>query len=201
MRRIATVSLVLASTAAVLALGCEEKKNESAATTAAAMPTPAPTPTPAPKPEPEPAKPTRPEKIETEVTPERRAKAEAAVPDAKGFVVQSEIEEKLKGNKKNDKPEVSIPAFDKMAAGKWVLFAGPIANLTATGFDLGVTYTPQMPNDPMGMSRQWFPVTFSDVKGYEESKFKPGQMVVVLAKYAGKQKAGPGQELVEVGGW
>jgi hypothetical protein len=53
----------------------------------------------------------------------------------------------------------------------------------------------------MGMSRQWFPVTFSDVKGYDQSAFKVGQMVVVLAKYTGKQKAGPGHELVAIGAW
>jgi hypothetical protein len=88
-----------------------------------------------------------------------------------------------------------------MAQGKWVLFAGPIANPTEGGFDIGITYTPQIKGDMMGMSRQWFPVTFTDVKGYDSSRFKSGQMVVVIAKYAGKQKASPGNELVATGNW
>ena len=69
------------------------------------------------------------------------------------------------------------------------------------GFDLGVTYTPQIKGDMLGMTRQWFPVAFSDVKGYDVSKFKAAQMVVVLAKYDGKEKASPGNELVATGSW
>jgi hypothetical protein len=197
MRCIPSVSVVLAVTVSLCGYGCEEKKTEPEKATA----TPVAPPAPEPEPEPEPVKPSRPEKIETDVTPERRAKVEAAMPETKGFLVASELEETLKGNKKNDKPEVAIPAFDRLAAGKWVLFTGPVANLTATGFDLGITYTPQLPNDPMGMSRQWFPVTFSEVKGYDQDKLQAGQVVVVLAKYGGKQKAGPGEELVEAGRW
>lgn len=183
-----------------LAAGCEEEKK--AATTPSAAPSPSPAPVPSLRPAPkEEAKPSRPEKIDLEVTPERRAKAEAAVPDAKGFLVATSLEEKLKANKKLKEKEAGVAAFDKMAAGKWVLFSGPMANLTATGFDIGITYTPQMPGDVMGMSRQWFPVTFSEIKGFESSQFKVGQVVVVLAKYNGKQKASPGNELVATGNW
>lgn len=182
-----------------LLAGCEEEKKVATVPSSAPAPSPTPAPTPpAPKEE---AKPTRPEKIDLEVTPERRAKAEAAMPEAKGFLASTSLEDKLKANKKLKEKEAGVAAFDKMAAGKWVLFSGPMANLTATGFDIGITYTPQIPGDVMGMSRQWFPVTFSDVKGYDSSQFKVGQVVVVLAKYNGKQKASPGNELVATGNW
>jgi hypothetical protein len=39
------------------------------------------------------------------------------------------------------------------------------------------------------------------VKGYDSTKFKPGQMVVVLARYAGAGKASPGNELVATKNW
>ena len=193
---------VLALLVVSLAAACDEKKPAPAAETAAPAPTPPPAPTPAKPPEPaEEAKPSRPEKIETEVTASRREKAEAAVPEAKGFLVAQSLEEKLKANKALKEKAGGVAAFDKMAKGKWVLFAGPIANPTETGFDIGITYTPQIKGDMMGMSRQWFPVTFSSVKGYESGKFKPGQMVVVLAKYGGTQTASPGNELVATGNW
>jgi len=193
---------VLSALAMAAVAGCEnEKKAPEPAPTA----TPAPTPTPAatpPEPEhKEPPKSTRPEKIDVELTPDRRTKVEAAMPEAKGFVVARDVEEKLKANKKLKEKEAGVAAFDKLVAGKWVLFTGPIANLTESGFDLGITYTPQIKGDLMGMSRQWFPVTFSNVKGYDQNKFKVGNVVVVLAKYSGKQKAGPGEELVDAGVW
>jgi hypothetical protein len=193
-------ALVAVTLVLPVAVGCEEAKKAEAVPSAAPPPPPAPAPTPPPAPKEEP-KPSRPEKIDTEVTAEHRAKAEAAVPDAKGFLVATSLEDKLKANKKLKEKEAGVAAFDKMAAGKWVLFSGPMANLTPTGFDIGITYTPQIAGDVMGMSRQWFPVTLSDVKGYDASQFKVGQVVVVLARYAGKQKASPGNELVATGSW
>jgi len=185
--------------ASCAALACSEEKKATAAATAAAAPTPAPVPTPPPAPKEE--KPKRPEKITPEVTADRRAKVEALNSDAKGFLVASELENKLKANKTLKAKEAGVTAFDKMASGHWILFAGPLSNPTDSGFDLGITYTPQIAGDVMGMSRQWFPVTFTDVKGYDGSSFKAGQMVVVLAKYVGKQKAENGQELVAAGVW
>jgi hypothetical protein len=181
------------------AVGCDDAKKAEPAPSATPAPTPVATPTETAHKEP--PKSTRPEKIDVELTADRRTKAEAAVPEAKGFVVSSAIEEKLKANKKLKEKEGGVTAFDKMAGGKWVLFTGPIANLTESGFDMGITYTPQIKGDVMGMSRQWFPVTFSNVKGYDSTKFKVGNVVVVLAKYEGKQKAGPGTELVDAGAW
>lgn len=149
----------------------------------------------------EPKKPTRPETIETELTAERRSAVESAYPDAKGFLVATEIEEGLKSNKSIKAKEAAVSTFDKQVKGKWVLLSGPMVNLTEDSFDLAVTYTPQAENDPMGMSRQFFTVTLSDVEGYEQSKFKPGSQVVVLAQYDGEGKASKGYELVETGHW
>jgi hypothetical protein len=191
---------VLSALAGVAGVACNDAKKdpEPAPSATHAATTVAPPPEPVHK---EPPKSTRPEKIDVELTADRRSKIEAAVPEAKGFVVASALEEKLKANKKLKEKEGGVAAFDKMASGKWVLFTGPIANLTESGFDFGITYTPQIKGDVMGMSRQWFPVTLSEVKGYDASKFKVGNVLVVLAKYSGKQKAGPGQELVEAGTW
>lgn len=149
----------------------------------------------------EPKKETRPATIDMELTSERRTAVETAYPDAKGFLVASELEEGLKQNKTIKAKEGALATFDKQAEGKWVLLAGPMVNLTEDGFDLAVTYTPQAENDPMGMSRQFFTVTLSEVEGYEQSKFKAGSQVVVLAKYDGDGKVSQGYELVEAGHW
>ena len=193
---------------AVAMLACtacdDPKKGSEASAASAAAPAASTPPVPSATPEPEkkePPKATRPEKIDLEVTADRRAKAEAEVPEAKGFLVATDLENKLKANKKLKEKTAGVAAFDKLASGKWVLFEGPMANLTDTGFDIGITYTPQIPGDVIGMSRQWFPVTFSEVKGYDSTKFKVGQTVVVLAKYGGTQKGGPGTELVEAKAW
>jgi hypothetical protein len=178
--------------------GCSEDKKPDAVPSATAAPPPPPAPAPEP---PKEEKPSRPEKIDPEVTADRRTKIEAAMPEAKGFLVATELEEKLKKNKTLKDTGGAVKAFDKLALGKWILFSGPISNPAAGGFDLGVTYTPQIKGDVMGMSRQWFPVSFTDVKGYDASAFKGGQMVIVLAKYTGKQKAGPGEEAVAVNQW
>ena len=194
------LTTALCSMLVASAIACDDKKAPPPAPTAAPAPTPTPTPTKEPAPVEE-AKPSRPEKIDTALTAERRTKVESAVPEARGFLVGTDLEEKLKANKKLRENTAGVAAFDKMAQGKWVLFTGPIANPTDSGFDMGITYTPQIKGDMMGMSRQWFPVTFSDVKGYDSTKFKSGQVVVVVAKYAGKQKASPGNELVATGNW
>jgi hypothetical protein len=157
----------------------------------------------APKPEvaKEPEKAERPKTIDTTVSAERRELLEKAYPDAKGFLVAAEIEEKLKKDKSNTAKAPAIKSFDKTTKGKWVLFSGPLVNATETGFDLAVSYTPLAPNDPMGISRQFFTVTLSNIEGYKKSDLKVGTMVVVLAKYTGGAVAGPGYELVAADKW
>ncbi len=180
-------------------LGCEEDKPVPAANVAASV-APAPTPTPAPAPEPKPEA-SRPEKINVEVTAEHRSAVEAKYPEAKGFLVASEVEKKLQSNKALKDEKTARPAFDKVAKGKWILFSGNAVNLTAEGFDMGIVYTPLVPGDTIGISKQWFPVTVSEVEGYKEAAFKSGDIVVVLVKYVGAGKAGPGHELVATGVW
>jgi hypothetical protein len=182
--------------AALSSVGCEAKappaeKAEVAAQPSAAPPPPIPDPAPAATPE----KPSRGD-VDTELNDARRSAIEEAVTDAKGFLVASEIEEELKKNKAIKEKEAAVKAFDRKAKGKWVLFAGPMVNLTDSGFDLAVTYTPRLSNDPMGMSRQFFTVTFSDIDGYKKDDFKAGDKVVVLAQYQGQAAANEGQELV-----
>lgn len=148
----------------------------------------------------EPVKPERPTSIDTELTDARRTAIEAAHPEAKGFVSMLALEEQLKKSKPKAK-EAALATFDKQAKGKWVLFSGPMVNLTPAGFDLGVTYTPRAENDPMGMSRQFFTVTLNGIEGYTEAEFKSGTQVVVLAKYDGNAKASKGYELIAAGHW
>jgi hypothetical protein len=175
----------------------EAEKPAEPALSAAQAAMPAPTPAA----EAEPEKPSRPANIEQELTPERRAAVEKAHSQAKGFLVAKDVEKKLKDNKAVKEEKKAVETFDGMAKGKWVLFTGTMVNLTEKGFDMAVVYTPQLPNDPMGMSRQFFTVSFSDVEGYDQSKFKVGNVGVVLAKYNGKQAASPAHELVEAGHW
>lgn len=188
-----------------LLCACEQESSKSAsppaaAASAAPAATPAPTPTPSPTPAKEETR-ERPAQIDTALTDQRRSALEAKYPSAKNFLVAKDLEDKLKANKAIKDKKAAVTAFDKAAAGRWVLFSGPLVNLTDSGFDMGIVYTAQIANDPLGMSRQFFEVTFSDVEGYEKDEFKAGNVVVVLAKYEGKAKATPGHETVAGGVW
>ena len=199
MRASAAVHCVLVCCLATALVACEETKPQAAAAASATpAPTPAPTPSAAPASAPTVEKGARPSKVDTELTDARRSAIEAKHP---GFVVAKDIEAKLKANKALKDKKTGIAAFDKLASGKWVLFTGPAVNLTEAGFDVGIEYTPQLPNDPMGMSRQFFEVTLSNVEGYSKDAFKDGNVVVVIAKYTGGGKASSGKELVASGDW
>lgn len=185
-----------------LGIGCEEKKE---AAPAAAEPAPAVAPaTPEPEVKVEPeveVKKQRPVDIGLELSSERRTAVEAKYADARGFLAAKDLEDKLKENVAVTEKEGALAQFDRLAKDKWVLFSGSMVNLTESGFAMGIVYTPQQPNDPMGMSRQFFEVTFEEVEGYDEKDFKAGSTVVVLAKYQGAGKAGPGHELVALDVW
>ncbi len=184
-------------------LGCDDDKPAPAAASATPSAAPAPAPTPAveaPKPAPKAAG-ARPEKIDLTLTPERRTAIETKYPAEKGFLVEKDVEATLQKNKALKDEKTALAAFDKLAKGKWILFTGNAANLAASNFDMGVVYTPQIPGDSIGMSKQWFPVHMSEVEGYEQDALKTGDMVVVLVKYDGASKATPGQELVATGVW
>lgn len=185
-------------------LACEEQEKPGAAAAAKPAVSALKPAEPAAAPEPtatEPEKPARPATIATELTDERRTKLEAAYPKTKGFIVAKEVEQQLKDNKGVKEEANAVKAFDAKVKGKWVLFSGTMVNLSDKGFDMAIVYTPQLPNDPMGMSRQFFTVTFSEVEGYDQSKFKAGSTVVVLAQYNGDKQASPGYEVVEAGHW
>jgi hypothetical protein len=179
--------------------GCEEEKKPETAAPPAVSALQAAEPVPSAA-EPE-ERPSRPETIEMDLTDERRAKLTKAYADAQGFTLAKDLEEQLKKNKTLKDEQKAVKAFDAKAKNKWLLFTGTMVNLTKDGFDMAVVYTPQLPNDPMGMSRQFFTVTFSNVQGYDESKFKVGSAGVVLAKYTGDKKASPAYEVVEAGHW
>jgi len=185
-------------------LGCEDEKPPAATKPAApsALPASAPTPSAAPAAAPKAENANeRPSKVDTELTPARRATVEGKYPAAKGFLAATDLQAKLKADKTLKDKKTGIAAFDKLARGKWVLFSGPLVNTTEDSFDLGLEYTPQLPNDPMGMSRQFFEVTMTQVEGYTKDAFKGGNVGVVLAKYNGAGKASPGYELVATGAW
>jgi hypothetical protein len=185
-----------------LCLGCEDEKPPAASKPAAASAAPVATPAAAAAPASKAEKTDeRPTKIETEVTPARRSAVEAKYAAAKGFLTASELQAKLKTDKSLKDKKTGIAAFDKLARNKWVLFTGPLVNVTDSGFDMALEYTPQLPNDPMGMSRQFFEVTMSEVEGYSKDAFKGGNVGVVLVKYNGAGKAGPGYELVANNVW
>lgn len=191
---------------AVLALGvglfgCEEEKKAEPTAAPAVSALQAAEPAASAAEPSEPQKPTRPETIELDLTDERRTKLTKAYGDAQGFIVAKDLEAQLKENKALKDEGKAVKAFDAKAKGKWVLFTGTMVNLTKDGFDMAIVYTPQLPNDPMGMSRQFFTVTFANVQGYDDTKFKVGSAGVVLAKYNGNKKADPGYEVVEAGHW
>lgn len=200
------ISLVSVACLALCLGGCDNSSK-----TAQAKPKPKPTATTAPTPtpqastaEPAPAKAPkaeRPRHLDTKLTDARREKIEKAHPEAKGFLVMADLQDKLKKNKALKAKGKAMTAFDGMAKGKWVLFTGPLTKPDDNGFSVGVTYTPRQKGDPMGMSRQFFLVRLTDVKGFNPDKMKGGTMVAALAKYQGKGKAGPGWELVDEGNW
>jgi hypothetical protein len=192
MRVSVTLGRVVCGGVLSLLLACEEQKPAGTSAVPSAAPTPAPVAKKAGE---------RPTKIETEVTADRRAAVEAKYPAAKGFIAASELQTKLKADKTLKDKKAALTAFDKQAKGKWLLFTGPLVNLKDDAFDMAFEYTPQLPNDPMGMSRQFFEVSMSKVEGYDKELFKGGNLGVVLVKYTGAAQASPGYELVALGAW
>jgi hypothetical protein len=193
-------SIVCAVSVAFLVTACDDPPKPASAS----APTAAPTPTP--KLEPSADKPKasaqRPEKLETEVTAARREKNEKEHPEAKGIHVLKDLEYTQKTQKKLKEAKDGVRAFDALAKGKWVLFTGPMVETKDNGFSVGVSYTPLVEGDRVGLSRQFFLVALSDVKGYAKSDdMKDGTQVAVLAKYDGASKGSPGFELVAENNW
>lgn len=136
------------------------------------------------------------------VTPERRAKLEATVPDAKGFLDQRELEPQLhKLDLKRGNNEAAIKAFDKLAKGRFVLFTGYIVDPNTEGFALALRYTPRDPADPVGLTATWFPVHFTNVEGYDPAAYRAGERLAVLARYEGSQRTSQARDLILLEQW
>jgi hypothetical protein len=137
------------------------------------------------------------------LSPERRAKLESIVPEAKGFLDQREgLEPTLfKQELKRGANDTAIKAFDKLAKDRYVLFSGYVIDPKPEGFDLAVRYTPRDPADPVGLTATWFPVHFSQVKGYDAAAYRGGEPVAILAKYEGAQATMGGRDVISLEEW
>ncbi len=136
------------------------------------------------------------------VTPDRRAKLEAAVPEAKGFLDQRDLEPQLfKRELKRGANDAGLEAFDKLAKGRFVLFSGYIIDPKPDGFDLAVRYTPRDPADPVGLTATWFPVHFERVAGYDASVYQVGDPIAVLARYEGKRVTRDARDVILLEQW
>lgn len=136
------------------------------------------------------------------VTSEKRGSIESKHPDAKGFLTKEELELRLFALElKRGKDKEALQALDRLAKGKWILVSGPITNPQPDTFQLAVRYTPRDSADPIGLTSQWVSVTFSGVRGYDPSAYRPGEQTVVLAKYEGGGKASSGSDLILLDEW
>ncbi len=143
----------------------------------------------------------RPDKINHELTDARRRLIEQKLGDTRGFLVESELEEQMKHDKKIDRRERALESFDGLAKDRWVLFVGPMINLDAEGFQVAVAFIPESRRDKMAVTRLWFNVTISQIKGYRPVLLREGQETAVLARYRGDAQASPAYDLVGMGLW
>lgn len=136
------------------------------------------------------------------LSPERRAKLESVVPEAKGFLDSRDIEASLyKQELQRGANDTALKAFDKLAKGRYVLFAGYIIDPKPDSFDMAVRYTPRDPADPVGLTATWFPVHFTQVKGYDATAYQGGESVAILAKYEGAQVASSARDAISLEEW
>ena len=205
MRRVALLSLVLISGVACSASKDPPSEGAIAAIASESLAVRAPEPVAAPAVPQEPEKPVtlRPkDQTDLIVSAERRARVEHFAPEAKGFLTSADLETKLyRQQLKRGKDEDAVKAFDHLAKGRWVLFTGNIGAINSDSFELPIRYTPKDANDPLGLTSVWIPIQLSNVKGYDPGTYQPGELVVMLAKYEGKQKATPGYDVVMLKAW
>jgi hypothetical protein len=143
----------------------------------------------------------RPMKIDHELTASRRSRVEEKFPETRGFLVEADLEEQMKGNKKIDRRERALEAFDELAKDRWVLFVGPMLNLDAEGCEMALAFIPESRRDKMAVTRLWFNVAISKIKGHQPVLLKDGQETAMLAKYLGNERASPAYDLVGLGLW
>jgi hypothetical protein len=203
-----TSLFAIAMSGALLALGCQSKKEpapNALAQIASSKPSlmgakPATVTPPS-----TPAKPIirRPSGLEDLVlTAERRARIEAAYPEAKGFLDGAELESRLYEQRlPRGKDTKARATLDALAQGKWVLFTGNLMNATKDGFELALRYTPRDAKDRLGLTSTWLGIEFSNISGYDSSQYRAGEPVAILARYDGKQRAVAGYDLVLSNRW
>jgi len=134
--------------------------------------------------------------------PGRRARLEALAPESKGFLTSADLEEKLYSlNLRRGVDADALRAFDGMAKGRWILFTGNIGALAKDGFELPIRYTPKDAKDPLGLTSTWFGVKFTNVKGYEMTEYRQGELAVILARYDGDKSARAGYDAVLLRRW
>jgi hypothetical protein len=133
---------------------------------------------------------------------ERRARIESAYPEARGFLDLDVLEKELFALElRRGGADKALVAFDRRARGKWVLFTSKLIDPEADAFEAVVHYTARDAKDPLGLTSTWFPVRFDKIEGLEPKRYRPGDLVVLLAKYQGKQRAGPGYDLILLDRW
>lgn len=136
------------------------------------------------------------------LTQERRQRLEERHSDAAGFLSSEDLEAKLqKMNLTRGKKEPAIAAFDRLASGKWVLFTGPVAEPKKDSLQMPMRYTARDPKDPFGLTATWFPVTITDIEGYDVGKYEVGDHAAILAQYQGDGEASPAFDVVLLDEW
>jgi hypothetical protein len=133
------------------------------------------------------------------LTAERRAKIEAAIPEAKDFVDAKEIGHEL--GTATDFNKAFADAIAKKGAGKWILFRGTMNAIQKDSFAIAVTMLDVDPNSPFGAPKAVV-FTAKEIKGYDAAKYKAGDDGAILAKLTpGKNEIKPGFDLVALGNW
>ena len=198
----------LVALAALFACTSEKERNKEEAIAAiasaslairAAQPLAAPSVSAAP---PKPVVPRPRDAVDLILSPEKRARAEALAPEARGFVTSEELEQKLYTLElKRGKDADAVKALDQLARGRWVLFTGNIGSITPDGCELPIRYTPKDPNDNLGLTSVWVPIRITKIKGYDAAEYRPGELAAILAHYDGDRRAAPGYDLVLLRSW
>lgn len=143
----------------------------------------------------------RPAKLEHALTESQRRRIEQRLPETGGFLLEGELEEAMKRDKKIDRRERALDVFDGLAKDRWVLFVGPMLSLDSEGFDMAIAFIPESRRDKLAVTRLWFNVGISQIKGYRPVLLREGQESAVLARYRGDGKASPAYDLVALGLW
>jgi len=138
----------------------------------------------------------RQQKIDLTLTDARRARIEAKIPEAQGFIAAPDLERELQRNPDVDREEAAMEHLDALAKGKWILFMGPMLERDADGYVMTLTYHPGSKRDKMRVTPSWLRVELTNIRGYSTILTQDGMETAVVAKYLGKGRAAPAHDLV-----